>query len=79
MEVLSNFRQEPNEGTHSLSNRITNIINNCKFTDSRTKETLKIVLLVHAIKYHEARDWIRLQDQSTLTHSLLLNHCKPLE
>ena len=78
-EVLSDFRQEPNEGTHSLSNRITNLINNCKFTDSNTKETLKIMLLVPAIKYHEGRDWIRLHDQSTLTYQSLLNHCKLLE
>ena len=78
-EVLSDFRQEPNKGTHSLSNRITNLINNCKFTDSNTKETLKIMLLVHVIKYHEAIDWIMLQDQSTLTYQSLLNHCKPLE
>ena len=27
-ELLSDFRQEPNEGIHSLSNRITNLINN---------------------------------------------------
>ena len=40
---------------------------------------LKIMLLVHAIKYHEARDWIRLQNQSTLTYQLLLAHCKLLE
>ena len=71
--------QEPNEGTHSLGNRITNFINNCKFTNSNTKETLKIMLLAHAIRYHEARDWIRLQNQSTLTYQLLLNHCKLLE
>ena len=37
------------------------------------------MLLVHAIKYHEARDWIRLQNQSTLTYQLLLAHCKLLE
>ena len=37
------------------------------------------MLLAHAIKYHEARDWIRLQDQSTLTYQSLLNHCKLLE
>ena len=78
-EVLSDFRQEPNEGTHSLSNRITNLINNCKFTDSNTKGTLNIMLLAHAIRYHEARDWIRLQNQSTLTYQLLLAHCKLLE
>ena len=78
-ELLSDFRQEPNEGIHSLSNRITNLIINCKFTDSNIKETLKLMLLVHAIKYHEARDWIRLQNQSTLTYQLLLAHCKLLE
>ena len=78
-ELLSDFRQEPNEGIHSLSNRITNLINNCKFTDSNTKETLKLMLLAHAIKYHEARDWIRLQNQNTLTYQTLLAHCKVLE
>ena len=50
-----------------------------KFTDSNTIETLKIMLLVHAIKYHEARDWIRLQNQSTLTYQWLLAHCKLLD
>ena len=70
-ELISDFRQEPNEGIHSISNRITNLINNCKFTDSNTKETLKLMLLAHAIKYHEARNWIRLQNQSTLTYQSL--------
>ena len=78
-ELLSDFRQEPNEGTHSHSNRINNLINNCMFTDSNTTVTLKIMLLAHAIKYHEARDWIRLQNQSTLTYQSLLAHCKLLE
>ena len=40
---------------------------------------LKIMLLAHAIKYHEARDWIRLQNQSNLTYQSLLAHCKLLE
>ena len=78
-EVLSDFRQEPNEGTHSLNNRITYLINNCMITDSNTTETLKIMLLVHAIRYHKTRDWIRLQNQSTLTYQSLLSHCKLLE
>ena len=37
------------------------------------------MLLTHAVKYHEARDWVRLQDQSKLTYQALLNHCKLLE
>ena len=78
-ELFSDFRQEPNEGIHSLSNRITNLINNCKITNSNTKENIKLMLLAHAIKYHEARDWIRLQNQTTLTYQSLLSHCKLLE
>ena len=61
-ECLSNVRQESQEGIHTLNNRITTLINNCKFTNTSTKETLKLMLLAHTVKYHEARDWIRLQD-----------------
>ena len=78
-ELLSDFRQEHQEGIHSLNNRITQLINNFKFTDSTTKDTLKLMLLANAVKYHEARDWVRLQDQSKLTYQMLLNHCKLLE
>ena len=78
-ELLSDFRQEHQEGIHSLNNRITQLINNCKFTDSTTKDTLKLMLLAQAVKYHKARDWVRLQDQSKLTYQTLLNHCKLLE
>ena len=78
-ELLSDFRQKHQEGIHSLNNRITQLINNCKFNDSTTKDTLKLMLLAHAVKYHKARDWVRLQDQSKLTYQTLLNHCKLLE
>ena len=78
-EVLSDIRQQPEEQVHTLSSRITNLINNCNFQDQQTAETLKIMLLQHAIKYHEARDWIRLQDPSTLTYKTLLQHCRQLE
>ena len=37
------------------------------------------MLLQHTVKFHEARDWIRLQDPATLTYQSLLNHCKSLE
>ena len=33
----------------------------------------------HVVKYHEARDWIRQQDQSQLTYRALLSHFKMLE
>ena len=78
-EHLSDFRQEPSKGIHTPNTRITTLIINCKFTHSPTKETFIIMVLAHSVKYHEARDWIRLQDQSTLTYKSLLNHCKLLE
>ena len=37
------------------------------------------MLLQHAVKYHEACYWIRLQDQTQLTYTSLLQHCKLLE
>ena len=40
---------------------------------------LKIMVLQHVVKYHEARDWIRQQDQSQLTYQALLSHCKMLK
>ena len=76
---FSKVRQEQHIGIHTLKNRITKLVNNCKFTDNSTKETIKIMILGHAIKFHEARDWIRLQNQSRVTYQSLLNHCKLLE
>ena len=78
-EIMSNIRQEPQEQVHTLSTRITTLVTNCKFTDQQTAETMKIMLLQHTIRYHEARDWIHLQDPATLTYKSLLNHCKQLE
>ena len=78
-EIFSNIRQQPDEGIHTLNTRITNLVNNCKFTDTATTETIKIMLLVHSVIFHETRDWIRLQDQSALMYQSLLQHCKLLE
>ena len=40
---------------------------------------MKLMLLQHAVKYHEAHDWICFQDQDTLTVQSLLNNCTQLE
>ena len=37
------------------------------------------MLLQHAVRFYEARDWIHLQDQNQLTYASLLQHCKTLE
>ena len=78
-EVMSDIRQQPDEQVHALNTRITTLVNSCSFQAPRTTETMKIVLLQHAIRYHEARDWICLQDQNTQAYQSLLAHCKQLE
>ena len=57
-KVMSDIRQQPNEQIHTLNTRITTLVNNCRFQDQHTAETIKIMLLQHAIKFHEAHDWI---------------------
>ena len=58
---------------------LNTLINKCKFTSEETKETIKVMLLQHTVKYHEVTDWICLQNLSTLSYHSLLAHCKQLE
>ena len=53
-EVMSDIRQHPGKQVHALNTRITTLVNNCSFQDPQTTETIKIMLLQHAIRYHEA-------------------------
>ena len=76
---MSDIRQQPNEQIHTLNTRITTLVNNCRFEHQQTIETIKIMLLQHALRFHEACNWICLQDPATLTYQTLLNHCKLLE
>ena len=78
-EVMSDVRQQPHEQIHALNTRITTLVNNCRFQDQETINIMKLMLLQHAVRYHEARDWIRLQDQTQLSYASLLQHCKMLE
>ena len=78
-EVMSDVKQQPNEKNHALNTRITTLVKNCRFQDHQMTETIKIMLTQHAVQFHEARDWIHLQDQNQVTYSSLLQHCKMLE
>ena len=69
-ELMSDLQQLPDKGIHVLSQHICNLITKSKFAHAPTVETVKIIVLQHAVKYHEARDWIRQQDQSHLTFGL---------
>ena len=78
-KFISDLQQLPDEGIHVLSQHICDLVTKLKFAHAPTVETSKIMVLQHAVKYHEARDWIRQQDQSQLTYLALLSHCKMLE
>ena len=71
--------QQPGEGIHVLSQCICDLVSKSKFAHFPTQEMLKIMVLQHAVQYHEARDWIRQQDQSQLTYHALISDCKLLE
>ena len=78
-QILPDLQQLPEECVHALSNRICTIISKCQFPNEEVREIMKVMVLQHAIKYHEARDWIHLQDQTTLMYQSLLAHCKQLK
>ena len=77
-QLLSDLYQLPDEGIHSLFNRISILVGKCRFPSGEIKEVMKIMALQHDVKYDEARDWICLHDQATLTYQSLLTHCKQL-
>ena len=79
VELISDIRQKPSKGIHVLSQCICDPVTKSKFTHSPTQEMLKKMVLQHAVHYHEARNWIRQQDQSQLTYQALLSLCKLLE
>ena len=78
-EPLSDVQQQPGEGIHVLSQCICDLVTKSKFAHSATQEMFKLIVLQHAVWYHEGRDWIRQQDQSQLTYQALLSHCKLLK
>ena len=78
-DELSDVYQHLDEGIHSLNTKITAFINSCRFSHDMTKETLKIMVLQHVVRYHKASHWIWLQDQFQLTYKALLTHTQLLE
>ena len=78
-EFLSDVCQLPDEGVHALLTHISTLVTQCKFTHPQAQGMLKIMVLQHAMQYHEARDWIWLQDQSQLIYLPLLAQCKLLK
>ena len=55
-QLLSDLCQLPEEGIHVLSNRINMLVSKCKFPNEEVKDIFKIMVLQHAVIYHEARD-----------------------
>ena len=48
-KIPLDFKQKTDEGRHTLSNHIITLVGSSKFTHEYTIETLKIMLLQHAI------------------------------
>ena len=74
-ELLTDLQQLPDEGIHASSTCIITFMSKCKFPLQEVKELMKLMVLQHAVKYHEACDWICLLGQSALTYQSLLNYC----
>ena len=74
-ELLTDLQQLPDEGIHALSMHINTLMGKCKFPLQEVKELMKLMVLQHGVKYHEACNWICLQDQSAITYQSLLNYC----
>ena len=55
-EIKCDLQQLADKGIHAHNNHITTLINNSKFAHPHTKETLKLLLLWHVVKYYEAQD-----------------------
>ena len=75
----SDVHQLLDEDIHALNTHIITLINQCKLSHPETQEVLQIMVLQHTVRFHKARDWIWLQDQSQLTHKALLSHCQLLK
>ena len=52
----------PNAGIHALKTQIRTLINSCTSPCDEMEETLKIMLLQHVVRYHEAYNWIQQLD-----------------
>ena len=63
-EPVTDLCQKPDEPIHSPNIHIIQLTNNWCL-NSKTKETLIIIILQHIFRFHEAQDWIYVQDQST--------------
>ena len=78
-ELLTDLQQLPDKGIHTLSNCIITLVGNFRFLLQEIKELMKLLVLQHTVKYHEACNWIWLQDQDALTYQSLLNYCTKCE
>ena len=52
-ELLTDLQQLPNEGIHALSTCIITIIGKCSFPLQEIKDMMKLMVLLHTVKYHE--------------------------
>ena len=78
-ELVSDLQQKQDEPIHSLYKYSIRHFNNCHFCNAMGQRNPEKSSSYNTVKYHEARDWVCLQDQSALTYSVLLSHSRTLE
>ena len=78
-ELVSDLQQKPDESIHSLITHIIQLINDWDFFQKQNKENTQNHHLTTHSQIPQAKDWIHLQDQSTLTYDKLLSHCRTLK
>ena len=78
-ELLSDVCQWSSEAICALNTCIIALVNQYQFPDVNIKQTLKIIILQHVVRYLEAQNWIHLQHKSQLTYQALLSKCQLLE
>ena len=76
---MSSSARGPMEASMPSTHASPTLINQCKFSNQNTREMFKIMVLQHAVWYHDAWDWLCQQDQSQLTYQTLFLQCQFLE
>ena len=80
-EMYSNIRQDKQETTAQLDQRIKILVERCGYMSENEKKQCWLELLFHATKHFEVKKWVRSQTAQgeTVTFDKLLQHAKQHE
>ena len=78
-ELMSGLKQNADETVHQLRTRIETLVSRSNFELEQLRQSLKILALVRAVRYHEVREWIRHPDQKAATFQQVYDYCREME